>query len=551
LHGTLAAHDIVKSHGPQSVLRGVSLTVRPGDRIGVVGPNGIGKTTLLRILAGLERPDSGSVTRAPAALTVGYLAQMPEHRPSETLLELLARVTGVGEAEAEVDALAGRLEREPELADAYTDALDRFLLLGGADIEARAGVVCADVGLRTPLRAPLGTLSGGEAARASLAALLLSRFDVYLLDEPTNSLDEAGLKRLERFVDDLRGGLVVVSHDRAFLDRTVNRVLEFEAETGAPREFAGGWSEYERARERGRRSEQAAFDEYDAERKRFEGLLGTRRTQARAFGPGADRRGTNALRSKVRQAERRLERLERVDKPWSPWELQLSFGVAPRGANIAIALSQAVVEHPGFRLGPLDLELRSGERLLVLGENGSGKSTLVRALLGEEPLSAGRRVVGPGTIVGDLDQRREEFELDSPLAEPFAARVGLSVPEARTLLAGFGLGADELSRPARSLSPGEKTRASLAAAAARGVNCLVLDEPTNHLDLEAIEQLESALDRFAGAVVLVTHDRRFLESFRATSAVTLEIRPGPDTESAHVARHACVVPGYARTGGRT
>jgi ATPase subunit of ABC transporter with duplicated ATPase domains len=407
------------------------------------------------------------------------------------------------------------------------------------------------VSLRTPLHSPLGTLSGGEAARAALAALLLSRFDVYLLDEPTNSLDGRGLDRLDRFVDNLRGGLVVVSHDRAFLDRTVTRVLEFEAETGKPREFAAGWAEYEEARERRRRRERAAFGGYDAERRRFEGLLSARRTQARAGGAMADRRGTQALRSKVRQAERRLERLERVEKPWSPWRLQLSFGAGPRGGDVAVALTGAVVEHPGFRLGPVDLEVRSGERLLVHGENGSGKTTLVRALLGVGPLAAGRRVIGPGTIVGQIDQRREEFELDTPLVEPFAASAGLTVGAARTLLAGFGLGAGELSRPARSLSPGEKTRASLAAAAARGVNCLMLDEPTNHLDLEAIEELESALDRFAGAVVLVTHDRRFLEGFRATAAVSVEIATPPGTHSAQSVRHACVFPRYARTGGET
>jgi ATPase subunit of ABC transporter with duplicated ATPase domains len=489
LLGTLAAHDIHKSHGSQAVLRGVSLTVRPGDRIGVVGPNGIGKTTLLRILAGLEAPDAGSVRRSPPALEVGYLAQVPDPRPSETLLELLARQTGVAVAER--------------------------------DFEARARTACADAGLRLTLDTQLEALSGGEAARVALASLLLSRFDVYLLDEPTNSLDARGLDRLDRFVERLRGGLVVVSHDRAFLDRTVNRILEFEAETGKTREFAGAWTEYEEARERERSRHEAAYADYDAERRRFERLLGVRRTQARSAGATADRRGTNALRSKVRQAERRLDRLERVDKPWSPWRLQLDFGHGPRGGDVAVALAGAVVEHPGFRLGPIDLEVRAGERLLVEGDNGSGKTTLVRALLGAQPLAAGRRIVGPETIVGEIDQRRAQFELAVPLAEPFAASVGLPVGTARTLLAAFGLGADELSRPARSLSPGEKTRASLAAAAARSVNCLVLDEPTNHLDLEAIEELESALERFAGAILLVSHDRRFVERFRATGAVQL------------------------------
>ena len=543
--GTLAAHDIDKSHGPQAVLHGVSLLVRPGDRIGVVGPNGIGKTTLLRVLAGLDRPDRGSVVHSPTTLQIGYLPQTPDFVPGETLLGFLARRTGVAAAEQAMDALAARLEHDSDAAGPYADALERYLALGGPDLEARAGTVCADVGLRLPAAATLPALSGGEAARSMLAALLLSRFDVYLLDEPTNNLDERGLDSLERFVEGVPGGIVVVSHDRVFLERTVDRVLEFEAETGLPREYAGGWSEYEAARVRGRSAEAAAFDRYAAERHRFEELLRVRRGQAGAVGAATDRRGTNALRSKVRQAERRLERLDQVRKPWSPWRLELAFG-APRGAGrIALGLAGAVVALPGFRLGPVDLELGPGDRLVVAGANGSGKTTLVRGLLGTAPLAAGRRLVGPGTVVGELDQARREFDVDDPLTGPFAAATGLSGGDARTLLAKFGLGPEELARPARSLSPGERTRASLAAFAGRGVNCLVLDEPTNHLDLEAIEELESALDKFRGAVVLVSHDRRFLEAFRATAAV--EVRIDPDSsQSVRIAR---VFRDYDRIGG--
>jgi ATPase subunit of ABC transporter with duplicated ATPase domains len=371
MHGTLAAHDIVKEHGPQDVLRGVSLAVRPGSRIGIVGPNGIGKTTLLRVLAGLDEPDSGSVVRSPPSLTVGYQPQEPDVRPDETLFDYLARRTGVGEAEVALDALACRLQDEAELAGAYADALERYLALGGADLAARAGSVCADVGLRVGLDATLGTLSGGEVARATLAALLLARFDVYLLDEPTNNLDAAGLARLERFVAGLDGGLVVVSHDRDFLDRTVNRILELEAETGRPREYAGGWREFEHLRRHARRSEEAAFDRYTSERRRFESLLHVRRDQARTAGPMADRRGTQALRGKVKQAERRLERLERVDKPWRPWELELAFARPARGGDVVAALEGAVVELPGFRLGPVALELRARDRLALLGANGA------------------------------------------------------------------------------------------------------------------------------------------------------------------------------------
>jgi ATPase subunit of ABC transporter with duplicated ATPase domains len=513
--GSLHAHDISKSYAARAVLARVSLLVSPGDRIGVIGPNGIGKSTLLRLLAGLEQPDAGRIVRSGA---VGYLPQEVEARPGETVLAHLARRTGVGDAEHEVDTLAARLETEPGLAGAYADALDLFLALGGEDFAARARATLADVGLRGRSDAELASLSGGEAARVSLAAILLARFDVFLLDEPTNNLDFEGLERLERFLDELAAGVVLVSHDRAFLNRTVTRVLQLEAETGRAREYAGTWSEYAAERERARGVHERAYAEYVEERGRFETLLGERRSQARAGGAMADRRGTNALRSKVKQAKQHLARLEQIDKPWSPWELRLELAPAPP-VGLLVELRGAVIERGGFTLGPLDLELHSGDRLAVVGRNGSGKTTLLRALLGDLPLARGSRRTGPAAVFGELDQARATFT--GELLADFTAASRLPPTEARTLLAKFGLGADDVSRPAPALSPGERTRAALALHAARGVNCLVLDEPTNHLDLEAIEELERALRVYRGALVVVTHDRRFLDQLDVTRTIEL------------------------------
>jgi ATPase subunit of ABC transporter with duplicated ATPase domains len=372
-------------------------------------------------------------------------------------------------------------------------------------------------------------LSGGEAARAALREIYDSDGDVLLLDEPTNDLDFDGLALLERFVARTPSSIVVVSHDRAFLERAVTRVVEFEAGTHRVHEFAGSWAEYERSRDAARRSHETAYADYVRERDRFETLKrerqgqarkGSSRKLARATG-GSDRRATHALQSKVRAAERRLERLEEVEKPWQPWRLQLALITERRGGDIVAALDAAVVERGEFRVGPVDVELRHGDRLAVVGPNGSGKTTLIRALLGELPLASGTRTVGPATRFGVLEQDRALFERDEPLLAPFMARTGLPQTEARTLLAKFALRADELTRPARSLSPGERTRATLALLAAQGANTLVLDEPTNHLDLEAIEELESALVGYEGTVVLVTHDRRFLESFEPTTSLEL------------------------------
>jgi len=517
--GSLAAHEITKAYGAVTVLDRASLRVGPHDRVGIVGPNGIGKSTLLRVLAGLDEPDGGAVARTGA---VGYLPQETRALAGETLGAYLARRTGVAAAGAEMDALAARLGAEPELASEYGEALERFLALGGDDFAARAGAAAADVGLGGRLGDALGAMSGGETARAALAATLLARFDVFLLDEPTNNLDFDGLDRLERFLAGLDAGVVLVSHDRAFLDRTVNRIVELEAETRRMREYAGTWSDYEHARRVAREQQERAFGHYVEERDRFGALLNDRRNQAHAKGESmSSRRGTHALMTKVRQAEKRLERLEKVDKPWSPWRLQLTLPAGARAGDLVAELRGAVVERASFRLGPIDLDLRWGDRLAVVGPNGAGKSTLLGALLGTLPLARGSRRVGPSARIGELDQGRETFTVRAPLLDVFVAATGVAPVDARTQLAKFALGADDVARPAGTLSPGERTRASLALLSAQGVNCLVLDEPTNHLDLEAIEELETALERYEGTLVVVTHDRRFLERLAFTRTLGL------------------------------
>jgi ATPase subunit of ABC transporter with duplicated ATPase domains len=507
---------VVKAYGAHTVLDRVDLALGLRSRLGLVGPNGAGKSTLLRLLAGLEEPDEGRVERTPAGLTVGYLPQEHDARPGETLLAFLARRTGVAAAEAELERHTSAWD-----ADAYAAALERFLALGGGDLEHRAGAVCAALGLPVSLGQETATLSGGEAARAGLAAILLSRFDVLLLDEPTNDLDFDGLERLERFLARFAGGLAVVSHDRAFLDRTIERIAEIDPWTGGVREWAGTWSEYEAQRERARLRQYDAFERAQQRRREVEALLHERRSQARVGGAMADRRGTHALMTKVRQAERALERVDAVDKPYEPWELRLSLAALQRTGDSVVSLEGAVGVRGDFRLGPVDVDLVPGERLAVTGRNGSGKSTLLALLLGELPLAAGRRVVGRATVLGALDQRRLAYDGAGSLLDSFVERSGVTPLEARTLLAKFNLTADHVARACRTLSPGERTRAHLAELMARGVNCLVLDEPTNHLDLEAIEELESALAAYGGTTVVVSHDRRFLERVAPTRELKL------------------------------
>ncbi|MGH9035049.1 MAG: ABC-F family ATP-binding cassette domain-containing protein [Acidimicrobiia bacterium] len=535
---TLVARDLTVSHGARTILDGVGLTVAPGDRIGVLGPNGSGKSTLLRALAGITAPDAGSVVLAPPAASVGYLPQEPERRPGETVLDLLGRRTGVAEASAALDAATAALASPGADPDDYTAALDRWMALGGADFDARAGEVWAELGMPEALLAQdTTTLSGGQAARASLASILLSRFDVVLLDEPTNDLDFDGLERLETVVGGRAEPLVVVSHDRAFLERTVTEIVELDEYTHRATRYAGGWLVYLEERTTARRHAEEAYGEYRTTKRDLEDRVrrqrqwsdtGVRKLARKPKDNDKTQRGffvnrTEKQAAKVRASEKALDRLAVVDKPWEGWELRLEIAAAPRGGAVTARLTGAEVVRGSFRLGPVDVEVGWGDRVAILGANGAGKSTLLDALLGRTPLAAGTHWFGPGTVVGEIDQARALLGDDPTLLGAFQRASGLKVAhEARTLLAKFALTTDHVQRPIGSLSPGERTRAVLALLMARGVNCLVLDEPTNHLDLAAIEQLEAALESFEGTLLLVTHDRELLDNVSIDRILVVE-----------------------------
>ena len=516
---------VTKHHGVQVVLDDASLAVGSRARIGLVGPNGVGKSTVLRLLAREEAPDRGVVHLDPPELTVAHMPQEADRRPGETLIQRLARRTGIAAAERELEdaasALAGARDESQAPSDRYDRALRRFLGLGGGDLESRAAKLCAELGLGVDLDRELDGLSGGEMGRASLVAALLARSDLLLLDEPTNDLDADGLERLEAFVVDYPGAVVLVSHDRAFLDATVGRIAEIEPRSRRIVEWSGGWSDYARRRDEARVAAYDRLERAEERRRDLTTLLSHRRTEARAGGGAASRRGTHALMSKVRQAERLLERNPLPEKPFEPWELRLELRASGRVSSPAARLTGAVVERGKTTIGPLEIEVQPGERVAVVGRNGSGKSTLLRALLGELPLSAGSRELGRGAVPGVITQARQGYVSTEPLLDAFTRATALVAVDARTLLAKFGLGADHVSRPCATLSPGERTRAHLAELQAAGVNLLVLDEPTNHLDLDAVEQLEQALVDYDGTVIVVSHDRRFLEAVAPTRFVNL------------------------------
>jgi ATPase subunit of ABC transporter with duplicated ATPase domains len=528
MSATIVATGLAAGHGDRTLFSDLDLVVGPGDVIGLVGANGAGKSTLLQTLAGLISPGDGSISISPPTASIGHLPQEPDRRADETVRAFLARRTGVTQAQAAMDAAADALGAGlPGADDEYGLALERWLGLGGADLDERSEAVARELGLTIDLDQPMASLSGGQAARAGLASLLLSRYDIFLLDEPTNDLDMDGLARLEAFVTGLRAGAVVVSHDREFLTRTVTRVLELDVVQQEIRTYGGGYASYLEEREVAKRHARDAYEDYAETRAGLEARARTQRNwmekgvrNARRKSSDNDKMGRNfradateKQAAKARQTERLIERLDVVDEPRKEWELRMEIAAAARSGAVVASLRDAIVHRGGFTLGPVTLQIDWADRVAITGANGSGKTTLLGALLARTPLDEGSAALGPGVVVGEIDQARGLFVGDEPLVDAFRrAAPDMSPAEVRTLLAKFGLRADHVLRAAATLSPGERTRAALALLQGRGVNLLVLDEPTNHLDLPAIEQLESALSSYNGTLLLVTHDRRMLDA---------------------------------------
>ncbi len=531
----LTARSLSFVRGGSTILSQVDLTVTTDMTVAVVGPNGVGKSTLLALLAGELAPTAGEVTRNPPDARIGIVSQMPE-RSSRSVRDFLSERAGVADAESALQQATSALARDGEIdPDRYDRALSAWLAAGVPDFESRAESVLSELGVGPELLdQPTETLSGGQAARVGLAAVVLSRFDITILDEPTNDLDEDGLQILEAWADDRGGGLVIVSHDRAFLERTATSVAEIDEHHHTVRVINGGWEAYVDERAAAHRRAVLDYEAYIDERDRLRARAQQQREWVQRGASRARKRPvdhdknvrnfkiaqTEKLAAKAASTARAAASLPSVEKPWEGWDLRFSVADAGRSGEIVAVLREAVIERGDFVLGPVSLEVRWGDRLLLLGPNGAGKSTLIDAMLGRIPLVSGAAWLGSGVEVGELDQGRAALDdPDAALLTVFEDRSGLVAADARSVLAKFGLGADEVARRADALSPGERTRAQLALFQARGVNLLVLDEPTNHLDLPAIEQLEHALDSYGGTLIVVSHDRRFRETLATTDAV--------------------------------
>ena len=518
--------NISKRFGPEVVLEDVSVVINPGERVGLIGPNGSGKSTLLRIIAGLERPDEGDVVQGGGE-SCAMLPQGFEADASLTLGAVVRRsLAAHTEAQAKLLRIEEKMARAPRpeldaLVEEYGRAVGEFEARGGYDVEHRVEAVLEGLGLGALSGdTPLSNLSGGQRARAGLAGVLASGPGVLLLDEPTNHLDIEALEWLESWVSSYEGAALVVSHDRAFLDGVVDRILELSAGVPGLTAYPGSYSDYRLIKERELEKQAAAWKDQEAEKRRLrqeisrrkQTALRTENTTTHDFYRARAKKVARRAKAQEGRLERMLSSPDQVERPKKAWAMKLDFGRMPRGGSQVLVLEDAGHSFGGpWLFRNVDMVLEHGERVVLLGSNGCGKSTLLKIVAGDMAPRAGSVRIGANVKVGYMPQDQTGLDWSMSAVDMVRAAADVTETEARTMLHLYLFEGDEPLLPAGSLSYGQRSRLMLARLVLEGANFLVLDEPVNHLDIPSRERFEEALAAFPGTVLMAVHDRALVD----------------------------------------
>jgi len=512
----LDVRNIYKTYADKSILEGVSLQINPGERIGLVGTNGSGKTTLLKVITGDEEPDKGEVFIGKG-LSLGYLSQKAGFLPQASLQDVLTEA--LQEVYLIKDEMA-RLEKEMSLSvikketvlnpliEKYGELSHLYEEKGGYLLENRLKMIALGLGFQeADLQRQVDNFSGGEKTRTQLAALLLREPDLLLLDEPTNSLDAESVEWLENYLGNWRGALLVVSHDRFFLDRVVGQIAVLENRT--LRSYRGNFSSCLAQRELERNTLEKAYKKQEA---------AVKKDQAFIRNASADQRTKRQARSR----EKRLEKFDLVKKPEKAPSWKARFDFAGRGSRSVVTF-EAVSKY--FGRSPIftdaSFEINWGDRVAVVGPNGAGKTTLLRIITGEELIESGIVRIGSGSRIAYFDQEQKTLKSELTVLENIMEASGMGESEARSYLGGYLFRGEEVFKKVEALSGGEKSRLALAKMSLEDSNFIIMDEPTNHLDIWGIEELKTALSGFPGTLLIVSHDRFFISH---TATKILEVR---------------------------
>lgn len=518
----IRAKELQKSYGSLTVLSDVSFSLGRGQKVALVGNNGTGKTTLLKIIAGLEEFDAGTLEIARDTC-IGYLPQDTSLSGDGTVSAYLRQVAGIDVLEKEIEELSTNLN-DPATTVRYGEVREKYEHLDGYAFDRRMEVMLSgfelnDIGLEHML----SNLSSGQKSKVALAGILLKGVDLLLLDEPTNNLDLPALIWLEDFLQKSGAACIVVSHDRRFLDRVVRKIFEIDWYTHTLNITGGTYSDYlEMAAKRiVRQKEEYRLQQEEIERlndrarqKRIDADRGARwmGTDNDKFLRGFKRDQAGKSSRVAKSLEKRIEQMDKIEKPVERDPFEISLEAETVSGTLNIRLINVVAGYAdGFRVGPVSFEVGYGDRVGIMGLNGSGKSTLLKTITGQLLPLSGKIEIGSGIKIGNMMQEHETLPRDHTLLDFLTERAHLKERDSYSTLSRFGFDERQVRLPINTLSPGGRARFLLALFSAQSVNMLVLDEPTNHLDLEALGALEETISTYRGTVLLVSHDRYFLE----------------------------------------
>ena len=489
------------------ILDGLTFQVDTGERVGLLGPNGCGKTTLLRILTGVMDYDEGDVVIAPGK-RMGLISQIPVYPAGYTVEDVLATAfEPLREMEREMAALAEQMGEgtDPALLARYDKLTAAFEAAGGYETDTKTNKVCNGLTILQSMREQLfDKLSGGEKTRVNLARLILEDTDILLLDEPTNHLDLRATEWLEEYLDKFKGTVLTVSHDRYFLDKVVNRIVEIQG--GKAEFYSGNYSFYVVEKERRYEEKLRQYEKEQAKIEQLEKAAEQMRVWAYS--------GMDKTFKRVKSMEKRIERMRTTDRPTKERKMEVRFGEREfRGDEVLTikGLTKSFGERTLF--SNLSLEVAGGERIALLGDNGSGKTTLLKILLGEEEPDAGKVRMGPTVKVGYLPQHVHFDHPERNLVDTLIYEQDCTAQTARNRLAAFKFRGEDVFKPVSALSGGEQSRLRLCMLMDEKINLLILDEPTNHLDIQSREWIEEAVEEYEGNLLFVSHDRYFIDRF--------------------------------------
>lgn len=502
---SIKAENITKSFGSHIIFENLTVEVQTAEHVAIVGNNGCGKTTLMQLLAGVDIPDAGRIIKKKNS-TIGYLHQIPYYPDllvSEVLMEAFSALVKIQSKMSELEKLMAVVENLEKTLDEYGQLQEQFLQQGGYEIESKLASVANGLGIHHLLGQQFENLSGGEKTKVMLGQILLQSSSILLLDEPTNHLDLQAIEWLEEYIKNFSGTVIIVSHDRQFMNNVVQKV--FELEDGEAKVFYGNYDDYVNSKED---LVAQQFSQYQEQQKKIkkmkEAIKRLRQWANEATPPNPD------LYRKAKSMEKALERIELVKRPKIEKKMTLSLEASERSGKEVITVKNVAKTYKISLFNNVTFSIYWQDRLAIVGENGTGKTTLLKMMLGEVKPDVGQCIIGSNVKVGYLAQQFETLD-NARLIDVFRENISMTEEEARHVLAKFLFYGYDVYKKVDDLSGGEKMRLRLAQLMQQNINLLVLDEPTNHLDIESREVLEENLQNFEGTIIAVSHDRYFLQ----------------------------------------